>query len=68
MVRGSQPSSTGYFLDGIRVPILFHLFLGPAVIHPDFIDTIDFYPGNPPPQYGRLTGGAVEGRLSQPAR
>jgi TonB family protein len=66
VVRGSQPAATGYFLDGIRVPILFHLFLGPAVIHPDFIDTIDFYPGNPPTQYGRLTGGAVEGRLSRP--
>jgi TonB family protein len=66
VVRGSQPSSTGYFLDGIRVPILFHLFLGPAVLHPDFIDAIDFYPGTPPPQYGRLMGGAVDGRLSKP--
>jgi TonB family protein len=67
VVRGSQPAATGYFLDGVRVPILFHLFLGPAVIHPDFIDTIDFFPGNPPTQYGRLTGGAVEGRLSRPS-
>ncbi|MFP2927227.1 TonB-dependent receptor domain-containing protein [Pyxidicoccus sp. 3LG] len=66
VVRGSQPASTGYFLDGIRVPILFHLFLGPAVIHPDFIDAIDFYPGTPPPKYGRLMGGAIDGRLSRP--
>ncbi|WP_426755608.1 TonB-dependent receptor domain-containing protein [Myxococcus sp. Y35] len=66
VVRGSQPAATGYFLDGIRVPILFHLFLGPAVIHPDFIDAIDFYPGSPPPRYGRLMGGAIDGRLSRP--
>lgn len=66
VVRGSQPAATGYFLDGIRVPILFHLFLGPAVIHPDFIDAIDFFPGSPPPRYGRLLGGAIEGRLSKP--
>ncbi|HYH94862.1 TonB family protein, partial [Hyalangium sp.] len=66
VVRGSQPSSTGYYLDGIRVPLLFHLFLGPAVIHPDFIDTIDFYPGTPPPKYGRLMGGAIDGRLTRP--
>ncbi|XXF81687.1 TonB family protein [Myxococcaceae bacterium GXIMD 01537] len=66
VVRGSQPASTGYFLDGIRVPILFHLFLGPAVLHPDFIDAIDFFPGTPPPQYGRLMGGAIDGRLSKP--
>ena len=66
VVRGSQPAATGYFLDGVRVPILFHLFLGPAVVHPDFIDTIDFFAGNPPTQYGRLMGGAVEGKLTRP--
>ena len=66
VVRGGQPSSTGYFLDGIRVPLLFHLFLGPAILHPDFIDTIDFYAGNPPAQYGRQMGGAIDGRLSRP--
>ncbi|MFP2913577.1 NB-dependent receptor, partial [Pyxidicoccus sp. 3LFB2] len=66
VVRGGQPAATGYFLDGVRVPMLYHLLLGPAVIHPDFIDTIDFHPGTPPVQYGRLLGGAVEGRLSRP--
>ncbi|MFY2561648.1 TonB-dependent receptor domain-containing protein [Corallococcus terminator] len=66
VVRGGQPGATGYYLDGVRVPMLYHLLLGPAVVHPDFIDTIDFHPGAPPVQYGRLLGGAVEGRLSKP--
>ncbi|MFY0567489.1 TonB-dependent receptor domain-containing protein [Archangium lansingense] len=66
VVRGSQPAATGFFLDGIRIPMLYHLLLGPAVVHPDFIDTVDFYPGTPPVQYGRVLGGAVEGRLSRP--
>ncbi|WP_241758570.1 TonB-dependent receptor domain-containing protein [Pyxidicoccus parkwayensis] len=66
VVRGGQPAATGYFLDGVRIPMLYHLLLGPAVIHPDFIDAIDFYPGSPPVQYGRVLGGAVEGRLSRP--
>lgn len=66
VVRGSLPAATGYFLDGIRIPILFHLFLGPAVFHPDFIDVIDFYPGAPPPQHGRLMGGVIEGKSSRP--
>jgi TonB family protein len=66
VVRGSQPAATGYFLDGIRVPILFHLFLGPAVIHPDFLEGLDFYPGAPPTPYGRLLAGAVEGHLAHP--
>ena len=66
VVRGSQPAATGFFLDGVRIPMLYHLLLGPAVIHPDFIDTVDFHPGAPPVQFGRLLGGAVEGRLSRP--
>nr|WP_171439096.1 TonB-dependent receptor [Corallococcus exercitus] len=66
VVRGSQPAATGFFLDGVRIPMLYHLLLGPAVVHPDFIDTVDFYPGSPPVQYGRVLGGAVEGRLSRP--
>jgi TonB family protein len=66
VVRGSQPAATGFFLDGVRIPMLYHLLLGPAVVHPDFIDTVDFYPGTPPVQYGRTLGGAVEGRLSRP--
>ncbi|MGQ0506795.1 MAG: TonB-dependent receptor domain-containing protein [Myxococcaceae bacterium] len=65
VVRGSQPAATGYFLDGIRVPLLLHLFLGPAVVHPDFVDGIDFYPGAAPPQYGRLLGGVIDGRISR---
>jgi TonB family protein len=66
VVRGASPASTGYFLDGIRVPLLFHEFLGPAVVHPDFIDGLDFYPGAAPPQYGRLLGGVIEGHVSKP--
>ncbi|MBZ4422615.1 TonB-dependent receptor domain-containing protein [Myxococcus sp. RHSTA-1-4] len=66
VVRGSQPAATGFFLDGVRIPMLYHLLLGPAVVHPDFIDTVDFYPGTPPVQFGRVLGGAVEGRLSRP--
>ncbi len=66
VVRGTQPAATGYFIDGVRVPQLFHLLLGSAVIHPDFVDGIDFFPGAPPARYGRLLGGAVEGVLSRP--
>lgn len=66
VVRGSQPASTGYFLDGVRVPSLYHLLVGSAVIHPDFIESVDFYPGPAPTQFGRLLGGAVEGHISRP--
>lgn len=58
-VRGSNPGTTGFFLDEQRLPALFHFLLGPAVIHPHFIESIDFYPGGYPARYGRYVGGIV---------
>src|SRR5205814_553147 len=51
IVRGATPSSTGFLLDGTRVPLLYHLLSGPSVIHPEFIDEIQFYPGGAPAPY-----------------
>lgn len=66
VVRGTQPAATGYYIDGVRVPALFHMALGPSVVHPEFLDGINFYPGAPPARFGRLLGGVIEGRVSRP--
>ena len=66
-VRGAPPGNTGYFLDDVRVPLLYHLALGPSVVHPSLIDRVDFYPGGFPAQYGRYTGGIVAGETRGPA-
>jgi hypothetical protein len=68
IVRGASPSSTGFLLDGTRVPLLYHLLSGPSVIHPDFIDEIQFYPGGAPVLYGGYTGGIVDGRTARARR
>jgi TonB family protein len=65
VVRGASPSSTGFLLDGTRVPLLYHLLSGPSVIHPDFIDEIQFYPGGAPAPYGGYTAGIVDGRTGR---
>ncbi len=62
IVRGASPSSTGFLLDGTRVPLLYHLLSGPSVIHPEFIDEVEFYGGGAPVTYGGYTGGIVDGR------
>lgn len=62
VVRGSSPGNTGFFLDESRLPLLFHLFGGPSVVHPEFIDRVDFYPGGFPVKYGGYTGGIVDGQ------
>ena len=62
VVRGASPNSTGFLLDGTRVPLLYHLLVGSSVVHPEFIDEIQFYPGGAPVIYGGYTGGIVDGR------
>jgi hypothetical protein len=65
VVRGASPSSTGYLLDGTRIPLLYHLLVGASVIHPEFIDEIQFYPGGAPVIYGGYTGGVIDGRTKR---
>lgn len=66
VVRGASPAATGYFIDGVRVPQLFHLMVGPSVVHPDFLESVGFHPGLAPLKYGRLLGGAVEANVATP--
>jgi hypothetical protein len=66
VVRGANPGNTGFFLDGLRVPALFHFALGPAVIHPYFIEGLEFYPGGYPARYGRYVSGVVAASTAVP--
>ena len=65
-VRGAPPGNVGYFLDGVRVPYLYHVGLGPSVIHPAMVDRVDLYPGGYPASFGRFAGGIVSGEVTKP--
>ncbi len=67
-VRGAPPGNVGYFLDGIRVPLLYHLGLGPSVIHPAIMDRVDLYSGGYPARFGRFAGGIVAGETREPEK
>ena len=60
LVRGSFPMDSSVFLDGVRIPLLYHFMGGPSVLNPEFLERIDFYPGNFGVKYGRTGGGIVE--------
>ncbi len=66
-IRGANPGNTGFFIDGVRAPALFHFALGPSVIHPFFLDEMQFYPGGYPLEYGRYVSGIVTARTAAPA-
>src|SRR5690606_19813385 len=65
-VRGAPPGNVGYYLDGIRLPLLYHVGLGPSVVHPALISRVDLYPGAYPTRYGRFSGGVVAGEVAAP--
>ncbi len=65
-VRGAPPGDVGYFLDGIRMPLLFHVGVGPSVVHPALMERVDLYPGGYPARYGRFSGGVVAGETAAP--
>jgi TonB family protein len=66
VVRGASPGSTAFLLDGVRLPMLFHFLAGPSVIHPEFIDRVDFYAGGFRVNYGGYTAGIIDG-ITRPA-
>jgi TonB family protein len=65
-VRASPPENVGYSIDGIRVPLLFHVGAGPSMIAPALVDSVDLYPGAYPARYGRYAGAIVAGETTPP--
>jgi hypothetical protein len=66
-IRGAPPNDNAYYVDGIRVPLLFHVGIAEGVIHPALIDRVDFYPGAAPAAYGGSAGAVIDGRTRDPA-
>ena len=67
VIRGATPGMNGFFLDGMRVPQLFHFLVGGGVVHGRLIDRLDFYPGSYDASFGRYAGGIVDAE-TRPAR
>lgn len=59
LIRGSNPDDSGIFIDGHRVPLIFHFLGGPSILNPEFLEQIDLYPGGFPARFGRSIGGVV---------
>ncbi|MBI3205888.1 MAG: TonB-dependent receptor [Myxococcales bacterium] len=65
-VRGAPPGDVGYFLDGVRVPYLYHLLIGPSVVQPALVERVDLHPGGYPARFGRYAGGIVSAETTPP--
>jgi len=60
VIRGSNPEDSAVYVDGVRVPIIFHLTGTTSVLSPEIISAVDYLPGGYSVEYGRSTGGVVD--------
>ncbi|MCB9761394.1 MAG: TonB-dependent receptor plug domain-containing protein, partial [Alphaproteobacteria bacterium] len=60
IIRGANPEDSGVYVDGIRIPYIYHIGGYVSVINPELIDAVDYLPGNYGVQYGRSTGGVID--------
>jgi TonB dependent receptor/TonB-dependent Receptor Plug Domain len=65
--RGAPPADTGYFLDGIPLPTLFHIGPGPSVVPPALLARVEFFPAAAPARFGRFAGGIIAGESALPS-
>lgn len=65
-LRGAPPGNVGYLIDGVRVPMLYHVFAGPSVIHPALLERTTVYRGAYPASLGRFAGGVVTADTQRP--
>ncbi len=59
IVRGSAPEDTGFYVDGMRVPLIYHFGGLRSVVPTELLSDVAFYPGGFGVDYGRQTGGIV---------
>lgn len=66
IIRGTSPNDSGIFLDGQRIPLLYHFGGLTSVYNSELLDTLDYLPGNFSAYYGNVTGGVINVRSRAP--
>jgi TonB family protein len=60
IIRGANPEDSAVYVDGIRIPLIYHLGGYVSILNSDLIDSVDYLPGSYGVQYGRSLGGVVD--------
>lgn len=66
-IRGAPPASVGYVVDGVEVPLLFHAFLGPSVLHPGSLSGVVLQSAPADVRYGGSAGAVIVAEPSAPS-
>jgi len=60
IIRGANPEDSGVYVDGVRLPIIYHLTGTTSVLLPELIESVDYLPGGYSATYGRSMGGSID--------
>jgi TonB family protein len=66
VIRGTSPNDSGVFLDGQRIPLLYHFGGLTSVYNSELLDVLDYLPGNFSSYFGNVTGGVINVRSRAP--
>ena len=66
-IRGAPPASIGYVVDGVELPLLFHAFLGPSVLHPGSLSGVVLQSAPADVRYGGSAGAVIVAEPSTPS-
>lgn len=62
VLRGANPQDSNVYVDGVEVPLVYHLGGFRSILNPDLIEAVDYLPGTYSARYGRSTGGVIDVR------
>jgi len=66
VVRGAPSWASRYYIDGMSVPLLYHMSGATAIYPSDALDGVDFYPGGFSSRYGGAVAGVIEMNTRKP--
>jgi hypothetical protein len=66
-IRGAPPASVGYVVDGVDVPLLYHAFLGPSVLHPGSLSGVVLQSAPADVRYGGSAGAVIVAEPAAPS-
>ena len=65
IIRGANPLDSAVYIDGIRVPIIYHLTGTTSVLSPEIVGAVDYLPGGYSTHFGRSMAGVVDVRTKE---
>lgn len=66
IIRGTSPNDSGVYLDGLRIPLLYHFGGLNSVYNSELLESVDYLPGSFSSYYGNVLGGVVDVKSRAP--